>query len=53
MSKCCQYVTGDLKVCVCLTIISIMEAQFILSKVITWTKKGCEGLVGVAQNMFP
>ncbi len=43
MSKCCQYVISDLKVCVCLTIISIMKAQFILSKTITWTKKGVKG----------
>jgi hypothetical protein len=43
MSKCYQYVISDLKVCVYLTIISIMKAQFILSKTITWTKKGVKG----------
>jgi hypothetical protein len=43
MSKCCQYVISDLKVCVCLTIISIMKTQFILSKKLTWTKKGVKG----------
>jgi hypothetical protein len=43
MSKCCQYVNDDSKVCVGLTIISITEAQFILSKNITWTKKGVKG----------
>jgi hypothetical protein len=43
MSKCYQYVIGDLKVCVCLTIISITKTQIILSKTITWTKKGVKG----------
>ncbi len=40
MSKNCQYVTNDSKVCVGLTIVSITKTQFILSEIITWTKKG-------------
>jgi len=44
MSECCQYVTNDFKVCVNLTIISIIkEAQYVLQKTITWTKKSGKG----------
>ncbi len=43
MSKCCQYAIDDFKVCVSLTSISIKEAQSILQKTFTWTKKSGKG----------
>jgi hypothetical protein len=43
MSKCCQYATDDSKIYVGLTSISIEEAQSILHKTITWTKKNGKG----------
>ncbi len=43
MFECCQYVLDDSKVCVGLFSISIKEAQFILQKTITWTKKSDKG----------
>ncbi len=51
MSKGCQYAMDDFKVCASLISVSIKEAQSILQKPITWTKKW-EVLVGMAQNMF-
>ncbi len=51
MFKCCYYATNDSILFFGLTIVSIKEAQSILQKPITWTKKW-EVLVGMAQNMF-
>jgi hypothetical protein len=44
MSTCAQYVTNDVKVSTKLTYVSIKEAQPILEKTITWTKKSGKGL---------
>jgi hypothetical protein len=43
MFKVCQYVINDSKVSKSLMLVSVKDAQVVLQKTITWTKKSMKG----------